>query len=37
VVVATSGLAFPGAGRAGTRRQRPSDEVERPEFEPVVR
>jgi EmrB/QacA subfamily drug resistance transporter len=37
VVIAASGLAFPGARRTRTGRQRPAGEIEQPEFEPVVR
>jgi MFS family permease len=37
VAIAASGLAFPGVRRAGTGSQRPAEEIERPEFETVVR
>jgi EmrB/QacA subfamily drug resistance transporter len=37
VAVAASGLAFPGVRRAGAGSQRPAEEIERPEFETVVR
>jgi EmrB/QacA subfamily drug resistance transporter len=37
VAIAVSGLAFPGARRAGAGRGRPAEEIERPEFDPVAR